>query len=81
MLNRALDCIFTEYSIWKVQKLEGCDLMKCGVNYHGGDQQNGCGLELLILSNIVQMQRFISVFLFAILFQELYNLLFNMSNL
>jgi hypothetical protein len=26
-----------------VQKLAGCDLMVCGVNYHGGDQQNGCG--------------------------------------
>ena len=28
-----------------VQKLEGCDLMICGKNYHGGDQQNGCGRQ------------------------------------
>jgi hypothetical protein len=28
-----------------VQKLDGCDHMKCGVNYHGGDQQDGCGAE------------------------------------
>eukprot|EP00930_Biecheleria_cincta_P077041 TRINITY_DN64280_c0_g1_i1.p1 TRINITY_DN64280_c0_g1~~TRINITY_DN64280_c0_g1_i1.p1 ORF type:complete len:801 (-),score=128.95 TRINITY_DN64280_c0_g1_i1:103-2451(-) len=26
-----------------VQKLEGCDEMKCGENYHGGDKQDGCG--------------------------------------
>ena len=26
-----------------VQHLEGCDLMVCGRNYHGGDQQSGCG--------------------------------------
>lgn len=26
-----------------VEKIEGCDLMICGQNYHGGDIQNGCG--------------------------------------
>jgi hypothetical protein len=26
-----------------VQKLGGCSLMRCGENYHGGDQQQGCG--------------------------------------
>ena len=28
-----------------VQKLEGCDAMICGRNYHGGDDQSGCGQE------------------------------------
>ncbi len=23
--------------------MDGCDLMTCGQNYHGGDKQNGCG--------------------------------------
>ena len=27
-----------------VVKLEGCDLMKCGEDWHGGNKQNGCGL-------------------------------------
>ena len=26
-----------------VNKVAGCDSMVCGRNYHGGDQQNGCG--------------------------------------
>jgi hypothetical protein len=26
-----------------VQKLEGCDSMKCGSDYHGGNNQHGCG--------------------------------------
>lgn len=26
-----------------INKLEGCDLMKCGGDYHGGNTQNGCG--------------------------------------
>mmetsp|Transcript_32508 Transcript_32508/g.44565 ORF Transcript_32508/g.44565 Transcript_32508/m.44565 type:complete len:639 (-) Transcript_32508:254-2170(-) len=26
-----------------VEKLSGCDSMKCGQNYHGGDVQMGCG--------------------------------------
>lgn len=26
-----------------VEKLDGCDLMHCGQNYHGGEVQNGCG--------------------------------------
>jgi len=26
-----------------VQKIDGCDSMVCGRNYHGGNQQNGCG--------------------------------------
>ena len=26
-----------------VQHLGGCDAMICGQNYHGGDQQSGCG--------------------------------------
>jgi len=26
-----------------VQKLAGCDSMRCGENYHGGDKQDGCG--------------------------------------
>jgi len=26
-----------------VQYIDGCDLMVCGRNYHGGDQQSGCG--------------------------------------
>jgi hypothetical protein len=26
-----------------VQKMEGCDLMKCGQDYHGGNVQGGCG--------------------------------------
>jgi len=28
-----------------VQKLEGCNAMICGRNYHGGDQQDGCGAK------------------------------------
>jgi hypothetical protein len=24
-------------------QIDGCDLMICGQNYHGGDVQNGCG--------------------------------------
>jgi len=28
-----------------VQKLEGCDAMKCGQDYHGGNVQNGCGVR------------------------------------
>lgn len=27
-------------------QLDGCDLMICGQNYHGGDVQNGCGARL-----------------------------------
>eukprot|EP00029_Vermamoeba_vermiformis_P003794 TRINITY_DN14326_c0_g1_i1.p1 TRINITY_DN14326_c0_g1~~TRINITY_DN14326_c0_g1_i1.p1 ORF type:complete len:390 (-),score=25.57 TRINITY_DN14326_c0_g1_i1:99-1268(-) len=26
-----------------VEKLAGCDLMRCGTDYHGGNAQNGCG--------------------------------------
>jgi len=26
-----------------LEKLDGCDSMKCGTDYHGGNQQNGCG--------------------------------------
>jgi len=26
-----------------VEKIEGCDLMRCGRDYHGGNAQNGCG--------------------------------------
>ena len=26
-----------------VEYLSGCDAMVCGRNYHGGDQQSGCG--------------------------------------
>eukprot|EP01034_Spumella_vulgaris_P022995 gene22995-29181_t len=26
-----------------IEKLDGCDAMICGQNYHGGDVQNGCG--------------------------------------
>lgn len=26
-----------------INKLDGCDLMVCGENYHGGNIQNGCG--------------------------------------
>lgn len=26
-----------------IQKLDGCDSMKCGQDYHGGNIQNGCG--------------------------------------
>lgn len=26
-----------------VQKMEGCESMVCGVDYHGGNRQNGCG--------------------------------------
>jgi hypothetical protein len=26
-----------------VEKIDGCDAMLCGRNYHGGDQQQGCG--------------------------------------
>ncbi|CAF1091734.1 unnamed protein product [Adineta ricciae] len=26
-----------------VERIEGCDSMLCGRNYHGGDQQSGCG--------------------------------------
>lgn len=28
-----------------VQKLAGCDAMKCGGDYHGGNQQDGCGAQ------------------------------------
>jgi hypothetical protein len=28
-----------------VEKIDGCDLMACGRNYHGGDNQSGCGKE------------------------------------
>jgi len=26
-----------------VEKIDGCSVMICGLNYHGGDQQSGCG--------------------------------------
>lgn len=26
-----------------IEKIDGCDAMVCGQNYHGGDVQNGCG--------------------------------------
>lgn len=26
-----------------IQRTEGCSSMKCGADYHGGNQQNGCG--------------------------------------
>mmetsp|Transcript_86649 Transcript_86649/g.240258 ORF Transcript_86649/g.240258 Transcript_86649/m.240258 type:complete len:649 (+) Transcript_86649:60-2006(+) len=28
-----------------IEKIDGCDLMKCGRNYHGGDAQNRCGRD------------------------------------
>mmetsp|Transcript_8937 Transcript_8937/g.23246 ORF Transcript_8937/g.23246 Transcript_8937/m.23246 type:complete len:662 (+) Transcript_8937:75-2060(+) len=28
-----------------ISKVDGCDSMKCGENYHGGDQQPGCGTQ------------------------------------
>ena len=28
-----------------IEKLEGCDAMKCGTDYHGGSVQNGCGAD------------------------------------
>lgn len=28
-----------------VEKIDGCDLMVCGRNYHGGDVQMGCGIQ------------------------------------
>jgi len=28
-----------------VEKLDGCDSMKCGQNWHGGGTQNGCGKQ------------------------------------
>jgi hypothetical protein len=28
-----------------VQKLDGCDQMKCGQNFHGGNRQDGCGAD------------------------------------
>lgn len=28
-----------------ISKVDGCDSMKCGENYHGGDQQPGCGAQ------------------------------------
>mmetsp|Transcript_37580 Transcript_37580/g.86849 ORF Transcript_37580/g.86849 Transcript_37580/m.86849 type:complete len:640 (+) Transcript_37580:57-1976(+) len=28
-----------------VEKVDGCDRMKCGENYHGGDRQQGCGQQ------------------------------------
>eukprot|EP00752_Nemacystus_decipiens_P013473 g11932.t1 len=30
-----------------VEKLSGCDLMVCGVDAHGGNVQNGCGVKFL----------------------------------
>jgi len=34
-----------------IEKLEGCDLMKCGKDYHGGNQQKG--YSMLILTAIL----------------------------
>jgi len=30
-----------------VEKLAGCDSMVCGADYHGGNNQNGCGTSFL----------------------------------
>lgn len=29
-----------------IEKIDGCDVMICGRNYHGGDNQSGCGAKL-----------------------------------
>jgi len=28
-----------------IEKMEGCDAMTCGQDYHGGNTQNGCGTK------------------------------------
>jgi len=30
-----------------INKIEGCDSMRCGTDYHGGNAQNGCGHKFL----------------------------------
>ena len=40
---KAQNCRLCPHCRRVVQQLSGCDLMVCGRNYHGGDQQSGCG--------------------------------------
>ncbi|CAF0935264.1 unnamed protein product [Rotaria sordida] len=40
---KAQNCRLCPHCRRVVQHLSGCDLMVCGRNYHGGDQQSGCG--------------------------------------
>jgi len=40
---KAQNCRLCPHCRRVVQHLSGCDLMVCGRNYHGGDDQSGCG--------------------------------------
>jgi hypothetical protein len=40
---KAANCRSCPHCGRTVQKLDGCNSMVCGRNYHGGDNQNGCG--------------------------------------
>ncbi|CAF3501844.1 unnamed protein product [Rotaria sp. Silwood1] len=40
---KAQNCRLCPHCQRVVQRLSGCDSMVCGQNYHGGDQQSGCG--------------------------------------
>jgi hypothetical protein len=40
---KAEHCILCPKCMRLIERLKGCDLMVCGRNYHGGDQQDGCG--------------------------------------
>ena len=40
-------CRRCPYCTRVVEKLDGCDLILCGGNYHGGNQQRGCGKQFV----------------------------------
>ena len=45
---KANHCILCPKCKRIMERLSGCDLMVCGRNYHGGDQQDGCGNQFNI---------------------------------
>jgi len=40
---KALNCRHCPGCNRVIQKVDGCDAMMCGQNFHGGNQQQGCG--------------------------------------
>ena len=40
-------CRRCPYCTRVVEKIDGCDMLICGGNYHGGNQQRGCGKQFI----------------------------------
>lgn len=41
--RKARDCKLCPHCRRVVERMEGCTLMRCGSDYHGGNTQHGCG--------------------------------------